>query len=428
MRTFEGETYWAASDIGWVTCRHCAWMQMAVTWTWIPGGWAFIHCVRAIASRMCYRAPLRLAWRIWLGMTANYFHGWHDWIVDPRSCRYFMKESPLVGSPSNVKTKCLAFIFEHTKGTPDAGAFWRVIQARVNKTAMNHACFCRLNCVYLVRESFKCKLDASQFAFSFISFLILGMKSDCIGFTRCIHACFSIFFQSFAGFPFWVARTTLYEVCLQLPPPCVPFVVSTQMETSSVARWRGNVAWCYLGCRNIMKALRKPLPFSYIFRGHFTSHQWVEFLVYCGFEIALQFCKATSVCTENAFLKEWDPRCPSTCPSHRLSLPERSPWLLPTEMPLISKSVVYRDRSAQRVLIAKPLCGGWTMWSWNVPWWKTVEEDIEVNHLRYLRLIPRSKFFATTLQTGFYDNWWQTETGRQIWNTLTCSAGTQQRM
>ena len=113
-----------------------------------------------------------------------------------------MKESPLVGSPSNVKTKCLAFIFEHTKGTPDAGAFWRVIQARVNKTAMNHACFCRLNCVYLVRESFKCKLDASQFAFSFISFLILGMKSDCIGFTRCIHACFSIFFQSFAGFPF----------------------------------------------------------------------------------------------------------------------------------------------------------------------------------------------------------------------------------
>ena len=141
-----------------------------------------------------------------------------------------MKESPLVGSPSNVKTKCLAFIFEHTKGTPDAGAFWRVIQARVNKTAMNRECFCRSNCVYLVRESFKCK-------FSFIFFLILGMKSDCIGFTRCIHACFSIFFSGFCRGSFlWVARTTLYEVCLQLPPPCVPFVVSTQRETSSVAR------------------------------------------------------------------------------------------------------------------------------------------------------------------------------------------------
>ena len=51
-----------------------------------------------------------------------------------------MKESPLVGSPSNVKAKCHGFIFEHTEGTPDAGAFWRVIQAGINKTGMNHEC------------------------------------------------------------------------------------------------------------------------------------------------------------------------------------------------------------------------------------------------------------------------------------------------
>lgn len=53
--------------------------------------------------------------------------------------------------------------------------------------------------------------------------------------------------------------------------------------------------------RNIMKALRKPHNvwkenLILHFRGHFTSHQRVEFLMYCGFEIALQFCKATAVC------------------------------------------------------------------------------------------------------------------------------------
>ena len=251
---------------------------------------------------------------------------------------------------------------------------------------------------------------------------------------------FRFFFQGFAGVPFFGLPGLLCTkfVCSSHRPACHsscrprgrPHPWLGEGETWHDATWDVGISW---------DSLRKPhnvwkenliLHFHTFFRGHFTSHQWVEFLIYCGFEIALQFCKATSVCTENAFLKEWDPRCPSTCPSHRLSLPERSPWLLPTETPLISKSVVYHDRSAQRVLIAKPLCGGWTLWSWNVPWWKTVEEDIEVNHLRYLRLIPRSKkkFFATTLQTGFYDKWWQTETGRQIWNTLTCSAGTQQRM
>ena len=117
MKTFKGETYWAASDIGWVT-----WTKPGKTLAYMPiihriiqsyiifipippaflkrsnlaaaimlpfnrGSWTFLHRVWPIGSRMCNRDPGNKVCEVWMDS------------CDAVPVRYFMKGSPLARTP-----------------------------------------------------------------------------------------------------------------------------------------------------------------------------------------------------------------------------------------------------------------------------------------------------------------------------------------